>query len=121
MRMIDVAIPKFGDDDSPPTSRPTINPVVGHTSFARSRTAEDDEEYNVEHEDSGSDEEGSEDGTERGDGDKEDEGAEKDVFFDTQDMAEGVSFDRLATARRFERPADYLFTFSETEHSSEDV
>ncbi|ORY90221.1 hypothetical protein BCR35DRAFT_261800 [Leucosporidium creatinivorum] len=95
MRMIDVAIPKFGDDDDPSSTRPSINPVVRHTSFARSRTADDDdEEYNVEHEDSddGADKEPDDDdgeGTVRGDDDKEEDGGEKDVFFDTQDIAEG--------------------------------
>lgn len=104
MRMIDVAIPKFGDDDASP-SRPSINPVVRHTSFARSRTVDDDdEEYNVEHEDSddGEDKEADDDdgeGTVKGDDDKEDDGGDKDVFFDTQDIAEGVSslgFPRLS-------------------------
>lgn len=95
--MIDVAIPKFGDDDAQPTSRPSVNPVVGHSSFARSRPEEDDEEYNVENEDSGSDSEESDDGTEKGQDDKEEEGGDKDVFFDTQDIAEGVSFESLSS------------------------
>lgn len=88
MRMIDAALPKFGDQDDDKTqSRPAINPVVRHTSFARSRSRpaeDDDEEYNVEHESSDDD-----DAEDDGEKDKGAEG-EKDVFFDTQDISTDV-------------------------------
>ncbi|GAA5925213.1 hypothetical protein JCM10213_008734 [Rhodosporidiobolus nylandii] len=87
MRMIDVAVPKFGDSDTgnPPSARPSIQPVVRHTSFApsRSKVPKDDDEDHLSVGDTDS-ERGRE-----GDGeDDEDEGA-KEEFYETQDIADG--------------------------------
>lgn len=95
MKMIDVAVPKFGDDaeDGANAGRPDINPVVRHTSFARSRSRtidDDDEEYNVDHDSSSEeDDEDDEDGNET-EQDKAGDG-EKEEFFDTQDISTDVS------------------------------
>lgn len=88
MHMIDVAVPNFDGDDDTPT-RPQLVPAARHTSFAqsRSRADDDDEEYHVDVE---SDDEPEADEADDDDGDKDDEG-EKEEFFDTQDIAEGVS------------------------------
>lgn len=72
MRMIDVALPKFGDDDKTPPTRP-VEPTR-MTTFRKAR----DEEKEIEHHlDEPSVDE-----------DAKDEG--KDEFFDTQDIADGV-------------------------------
>ncbi|GAA5992083.1 hypothetical protein JCM10908_000736 [Rhodotorula pacifica] len=90
MRMIDVAVPKFGDPSSAPSSRPAIEPAPGHTSFARSRSRvptvdEDDEDLEIKHE---TDSEGSETAVSEQDDDG-DKAEEKDEFFDTPDIADG--------------------------------
>ncbi|GAA5827080.1 hypothetical protein JCM11251_002234 [Rhodosporidiobolus azoricus] len=89
MRMIDVAIPKFGvsDADNAPSARPSIEPVR-HTSFApsRSRVPKDDDDDHLSVGGHTDDEGGDSDGEE--DDDVEKEGG-KEEFFDTQDIAEG--------------------------------
>ncbi|GAA5898641.1 hypothetical protein JCM6882_000886 [Rhodosporidiobolus microsporus] len=88
MRMIDVAVPKFGEanPDNAPSARPGIQPVVRHTSFApsRSRVPKDDDD---DHLSVGGDTD-DEDGETDEEDDDEKEGG-KDEFFDTQDIAEG--------------------------------
>ncbi|BGP36549.1 Vacuolar protein sorting-associated protein 13 [Rhodotorula kratochvilovae] len=85
MRMIDVALPKFDDPNAASRSRPPIQPVVRHSSFARSRSRvvpdEDDEDLTVGDE---TDEEASEAGEV-----EEDKDDGKDEFFDTPDIADG--------------------------------
>ncbi|GAA6031882.1 hypothetical protein JCM8097_003317 [Rhodosporidiobolus ruineniae] len=87
MRMIDVAVPKFGDDnpDNAPSSRPSLEAAPRHTSFAQSRSRvprDDDDHLSV----------GGETDSERGDeeeSDEEDVKSGKDQFFDTEDIADG--------------------------------
>ncbi|GAA6006460.1 hypothetical protein JCM10207_004941 [Rhodosporidiobolus poonsookiae] len=87
MRMIDVAIPQFGDPnpDNAPTTRPSIQPTVRHTSFAqsRSRVPQDDDDDGLSV--------GTATDSERGDetDEEEDKDGGKDEFFDTQDIADG--------------------------------
>lgn len=82
MRMIDVALPKFDDDDAE-TSRP--GPTVRQLStFGQSsrRKIDDETEYHTEPNEADSDDEDV-------DGEVEGENS-KDEFFDTEDMADGV-------------------------------
>ncbi|GAA5952650.1 hypothetical protein JCM21900_006060 [Sporobolomyces salmonicolor] len=83
MRMIDVALPNFDSDaEKSVTSRPSLQPVARHTSFAQSRSraaGEDDEELQVL---------GDTDSDGSGDADDEQEDG-KDEFFDTPDIADG--------------------------------
>lgn len=79
MRMIDVALPKFDDDDQPVR----LGPTRELSSFTQSKrnAADDDKEYHLE-----APEEEPEDDTETDD-------ASKEVFFDTEDIADGVRFE----------------------------
>lgn len=71
MKMIDVAIPQFDDHAS---TRPSPIPIARKPSaFAQSRI-EDEEEYHLEDEK-----------------DEEEDAGGKDEFFDTEDIADGVS------------------------------
>ncbi|GAA5969299.1 hypothetical protein JCM11641_007543 [Rhodosporidiobolus odoratus] len=86
MRMIDVAIPKFGEPDpkNAPTTRPSLQPTVRHTSFAksRSRVPQEDDHLSV----------GGDTDSERGgedDVEEEDDENAKDEFYETQDIADG--------------------------------
>ncbi|KDE03795.1 hypothetical protein MVLG_05736 [Microbotryum lychnidis-dioicae p1A1 Lamole] len=81
MRMIDVALPKFGDDKSASENAATRPPpiVTRHSSFARSRpVVHEDVEYHVEKAESEPEEEEDEDDT-----------GEKEEFFDTEDSPTG--------------------------------
>jgi len=89
MRMIDIAIPHFNSDaEKTVTTRPALQPAARHTSFAQSKSKvpqhDDDDELRVD-EDTAS--EGSDD--EEAEGEKDEDG--KDEFFDTPDIADGVS------------------------------
>ena len=86
--MIDIAIPHFNSEaEKTVTTRPALQPAARHTSFAQSKSKvpqhEDDDELRVD-EDTAS--EGSDDEAEE---EKEEDG--KDEFFDTPDIADGVS------------------------------
>lgn len=90
MRMIDIAIPKFSGDGETSPSRPSIDPIAQHTSFARSRSRvppasdDDDDDLTVRHQsDSDNDE------TARDDDVEGEKGDDKDEFFDTADIADG--------------------------------
>lgn len=76
--MIDVALPRFGDG-SPAA------PTLRQTSVFGLNAANEDEEYHFEHSEIH---------------EEEDDGAGKDEFFDTEEMAEGVS--ALVRFRLFE-------------------
>lgn len=89
MKMIDVALPNFDDgkDAEKATARAPA-PVVRHTSFARSRARAADEEEDDElkvHEET-TDDESDDPSDDDGDGD-----GEKEKFYDTPDIADGVS------------------------------
>lgn len=90
MRMIDVALPKFDDNPKDDVSSHPIAQPMRHTStFAQARAAEEEE---IEHhlDEQHSDEE---------DGKEEDaEAGEKDEFFDTPDISDGVSLAILYSA-----------------------
>ncbi|SCV68005.1 BQ2448_126 [Microbotryum intermedium] len=81
MRMIDVALPKFGDDKNASEDAAARPPpiVTRHSSFARSRpVVHEDVEYHVEKAESEHEED-----------EDEDETGEKEEFFDTEDSPGG--------------------------------
>lgn len=89
--MIDVAIPKFhGDAEKNVTTRPPLAVATRHTSFAQSKSKvpkvdDDEEDLHIAEDTASEDSDNDDDGEE-----EEDKGA-KDEFFDTPDIADGVS------------------------------
>lgn len=78
MRMIDVALPRFGNDGPAATGQPVQSAAPRRTSFTKSRVAKEDEEFLLDR-DSDKDHK------------EQDVAGAKDEFFDTEDFAEGVS------------------------------
>lgn len=88
MRMIDVAIPRFGNAATPATAREVTDPAARHTAFTRTRSraptaADEDEELEIKRD---SESGGSDSDSDDDDGGK---GEEKEEFFDTADIADG--------------------------------
>lgn len=119
MRMIDVAIPKFnGDAEKNVTTRPALHPAARHTSFAQSKTKvpkdDEDEDLHIS-EDTASE------GSDKGEEEEEEEEKEggKDEFFDTPDIADGVS--AVSNCLRSNKlDTDRHSSIPETKHSPED-